>query len=85
MVESLRPSWIHVTWSAGGTSSEKSLDLARAAKNLGVEVCLHLTCTNMERQKLDETLDVSGDQRKVMLLADCFVRRPSKKPVYKMS
>ena len=61
------------------------MDLARAAKNLGVEVCLHLTCTNMERQKLDETLDVSGDQRKVVLLADGFHRRPSKKPAYKMS
>lgn len=60
MIATLSPSWIHVTWSAGGTSSEKSLDLAKAAKELGVEVCLHLTCTNMERKKLDETLEVSG-------------------------
>lgn len=58
MIQTLHPSWIHVTWSAGGTTSEKSLDLAKAAKDLGVEVCVHLTCTNMHTAKLDETLDV---------------------------
>ena len=58
MISTLSPSWVHVTWSAGGTTSEKSIDLVRAVKALGVEICLHLTCTNMERQKLDDTLNV---------------------------
>jgi hypothetical protein len=28
-------------------------------KRTGIPACLHLTCTNMERSKLDETLEVS--------------------------
>ena len=58
MVSTLSPSWIHITWSAGGTTSDKSIDLVKAVQALGVEVCLHLTCTNMERKKLDDTLAV---------------------------
>lgn len=68
MIHTLHPSWVHVTWSAGGTTSEKSLDLAKAAKDLGVEVCVHLTCTNMQTAKLDETLDVSEVQLRLTRL-----------------
>lgn len=58
----LSPSWIHVTWSAGGTTSEKSIDLIKALHGLGIEICLHLTCTNMERKKLDDTLQVRSSR-----------------------
>ncbi|PWN46628.1 methylenetetrahydrofolate reduct, partial [Violaceomyces palustris] len=99
MSTEVRPSWIHVTWGAGGTTGDWSLELAArvqsgnlnpavplstgpgqdspesvAAKVLGLEnvkelkrfehafeqpldTCLHLTCTNVRRQSLDETLD----------------------------
>jgi len=57
----LSPSWIAITWGAGGTTQERSLYLAQAAsKQLGLNPCLHLTCTNMEKSKLDQTLSVSS-------------------------
>lgn len=58
MCTTLDPSWIHVTWGAGGSTQERSLELAGAVQGLGVDVCLHLTCTNMERSVLDGTLEV---------------------------
>ena len=55
----LDPTWLHVTWGAGGSTQERSLDLAGAAQGLGVDTCLHLTCTNMEQEVLDMALEVS--------------------------
>ena len=94
----LEPSWIHVTWGAGGTTGGKSLELAgRIQKgkldpdvelvqteinHIGsgtqqhienvkggqeweqeradpCDVCLHLTCTNVEKSSLDQTLDTA--------------------------
>lgn len=94
MRTNLDPSWIHVTWGAGGTTGGKSLELAgriqkgkldpdvdlvsNEVKQIGpgsqhitdvqggenwqgetadgCDVCLHLTCTNVEKKSLDETL-----------------------------
>lgn len=96
MRANLDPSWIHVTWGAGGTTGGKSLELAgriqkgkldpdvqlvqtqvkqfdsgshqqhinsviggEAWEQGGIDacdVCLHLTCTNVEKSSLDETL-----------------------------
>ncbi|SOV09556.1 related to MET12 - methylenetetrahydrofolate reductase [Ustilago sp. UG-2017a] len=96
MRANLDPSWIHVTWGAGGTTGGKSLELAgriqkgklhpdlqlvqTEAEHLdsgpqqqhldnvkggqpceqggldACDVCLHLTCTNVEKSSLDETL-----------------------------
>ncbi|SPO48687.1 related to MET12 - methylenetetrahydrofolate reductase [Moesziomyces antarcticus] len=85
MRANLDPSWIHVTWGAGGTTVEKSLELAgriqkgrldpatpllspngQNGSEAGEEwqhesadacdVCLHLTCTNVQKASLDETL-----------------------------
>lgn len=55
------PAAISITWGAGGSTSERSLGLAEfIAKNVsGVEGILHLTCTNMEKEKVIEALDVS--------------------------
>lgn len=55
----LKPSCIHITWGAGGSTSERSLELAAVAQmRLGVPACLHLTCTNMEKETLERTLHV---------------------------
>lgn len=75
---SLKPGWVHVTWGAGGSTRESSLELAiRVQKGAldpstpwesengkrshldtsGSDVCLHLTCTNVERSILDATLE----------------------------
>ncbi|SPO31579.1 related to MET12 - methylenetetrahydrofolate reductase [Ustilago trichophora] len=96
MRANLDPSWIHVTWGAGGTTGGKSLELAgriqkgkldpdvqlvqsqvqqiglgsqqhidnlkggeswQSQDNLDAcDVCLHLTCTNVEKSSLDDTL-----------------------------
>merc|ERR1719352_2170088 len=49
--------WIDVTWGAGGSTSEKTLELCiNALKVHGLNVMMHLTCTNMEKEKLLEAL-----------------------------
>lgn len=51
--------FVSVTWGAGGTSAERSVKLAQhLSKALGskVPIVLHLTCTNMSKKVLDETL-----------------------------
>ncbi|GAM83945.1 hypothetical protein ANO11243_019350 [Dothideomycetidae sp. 11243] len=58
MSHSLRPLFVNVTWGAGGSTSEKSLALVELTqRQLGLTTCLHLTCTNMSRRLIDETLE----------------------------
>ncbi|UJO19206.1 Methylenetetrahydrofolate reductase 2 [Fulvia fulva] len=58
MAHSLRPLFVNVTWSAGGSTSVKSLALAELTqRELGLTTCLHLTCTNMSRELIDEALE----------------------------
>lgn len=60
MSRTLDPTWVHVTWGAGGSTQERSLELAGAVQGMGVQCCLHLTCTNMEKKVLDGALKVSS-------------------------
>lgn len=55
------PAAISITWGAGGSTSERSLGLAEfVTRNIeGTEVVMHLTCTNMAREKVVEALEVS--------------------------
>lgn len=53
------PLAVSVTWGAGGSTAEKSLELAQQVVDMGVEVILHLTCTNMPKDKVDFALRVS--------------------------
>lgn len=56
---SLRPIAISVTWGAGGSTKERSLDLAGFTQSeYCVETILHLTCTNMEGGMIDDALKV---------------------------
>ena len=51
------PLFVTITWGAGGSTASKSLELATACQNdHGMTTCLHLTCTNMEREILDDAL-----------------------------
>lgn len=57
MSRSLQPLFVTVTWGAGGSTADKSLELAELTqRELGITTCLHLTCTNMKRKVLDEAL-----------------------------
>lgn len=57
MERALRPLFVNVTWGAGGSTSQKSLELAELCqREVGLTTCLHLTCTNMSKKLIDEAL-----------------------------
>ncbi|KAH7584218.1 MET12 [Nakaseomyces glabratus] len=57
-MSALDPLFITVTWGAGGSTSEKTLELAQIAqRDLNVPICMHLTCTNMDTTLIKEALD----------------------------
>ncbi|ODV86810.1 hypothetical protein CANARDRAFT_6378 [[Candida] arabinofermentans NRRL YB-2248] len=53
----LGPSFVTITWGAGGSTAQKTLDLAiTCQKELGLTTCLHLTCTNTSKDVIDNAL-----------------------------
>ncbi|KAL5529588.1 hypothetical protein ACEPAG_5573 [Sanghuangporus baumii] len=53
----LNPIAVTVTWGAGGSTRERSLDLAEVTQTEhGLDTILHLTCTNMEQGLVDDVL-----------------------------
>jgi len=53
------PEFIDVTWGAGGSTAEATLEIcANSSKYSGLETCMHLTCTNMPKEKIDNALAV---------------------------
>jgi methylenetetrahydrofolate reductase (NADPH) len=58
MSHSLHPLFVTVTWGAGGSTAERSMELAELCqRELGLTTCLHLTCTNMKRELVDRALE----------------------------
>lgn len=54
----LDPTFITVTWGAGGTTADKTLELAGViSQSFDIPVCMHLTCTNMETEIIDSALE----------------------------
>ncbi|KZO90499.1 MTHFR-domain-containing protein [Calocera viscosa TUFC12733] len=53
----VNPVGLSITWGAGGSTKQRSLDLAEATQRENPVTILHLTCTNMERAMLDDALD----------------------------
>lgn len=70
----LGPEFIDVTWNAGGSSSDVTLEVCTTAQSVyGLETCMHLTCTNMPRVKIDVALQrakESGIQNILALRGD---------------
>ncbi|KAI9884350.1 MAG: hypothetical protein M1823_003867 [Watsoniomyces obsoletus] len=53
----LGPAFIDVTWGAGGRLSDLTCEMVKVAQSVyGLETCMHLTCTDMERSKVDWAL-----------------------------
>lgn len=53
----LNPLWIDITWGAGGTTSGLTLEIAQHIQCFtGMDVMMHLTCTNMTKIQIDEAL-----------------------------
>merc|ERR1719487_1369443 len=62
--------WIDVTWGAGGSTSEKTLELCiNALKYHGLNVMMHLTCTNMPKESLKAALDTCKENGICNILA----------------
>lgn len=54
----VEPLFCDVTWGAGGSTSDLTLDLSgNIQKYLGIDVMMHLTCTNMPSGKVLEGLE----------------------------
>merc|ERR1719158_731970 len=54
--------WIDVTWGAGGSTADKTLEICiHALKYSGLNVMMHLTCTNMPKESLKEALQICKD------------------------
>lgn len=53
----LGPAFIDVTWGAGGSRSDLTCEMVNTAQTIyGLETCMHLTCTDMAKQKVDDAL-----------------------------
>lgn len=53
------PEFIDVTWGAGGSSADLTTEMvANAQAVYGLETMMHLTCTNMPVEKIDQALKV---------------------------
>lgn len=57
-LSSLNPLAISITWGAGGSTKDRSLELAGLTQAEGLSTILHLTCTNMEQGLVDDVLKV---------------------------
>jgi len=52
-----QPLFGDITWGAGGTTSDLTMDLATNFLKLGLEVNMHLTCTNIKAEDVRKALD----------------------------
>ncbi|CAO3699285.1 unnamed protein product [Rhizopus stolonifer] len=54
----LDPEFISCTWGAGGSTHERTLKLCSSAQTIhGLDTLMHLTCTNMEKDKINVALE----------------------------
>ncbi len=54
---SLQPAYIDITWGAGGSTARKTLEISKTIqKYFGLEVMMHLTCTNMSVSSINKVL-----------------------------
>lgn len=68
------PSFCDITWGAGGSTADLTLEIANRMQNsICVETMMHLTCTNMPVEKIDHALDTikaNGIQNVLALRGD---------------
>ncbi len=73
-IAKLRPSFMSVTYGAGGGTSKYTLDIAKNIKDLyGVPTLAHLTCVSSSRQKVKEKIEAikaAGIQNVMALRGD---------------
>jgi len=53
----LSPSWVDVTCGPNGVTTEKSLQICSTAQQtIGLETMIHVTCTNVSKEEIEDTL-----------------------------
>src|SRR5947208_16212138 len=53
----LGPTFIDITWGAGGRHSQLTCEMVNAAQaHYGIETCMHLTCTVKVKNNVDEAM-----------------------------
>jgi len=58
MLQSLQPAFVSVTWGAGGSTRERTLDLVTRIKGeTGIDAMAHFTCVGASRADLKSALD----------------------------
>ncbi|KAI8342662.1 methylenetetrahydrofolate reductase-domain-containing protein [Chlamydoabsidia padenii] len=61
-MQRMGPEFIDITWGAGGTSADLTTEIVSNAQSVyGLETMMHLTCTNMEVEKIDMALKAAKD------------------------
>ncbi|KAF4217277.1 hypothetical protein CNMCM8980_007733 [Aspergillus fumigatiaffinis] len=59
-MHSLGPSFIDITWGAGGRLSDLTCEMVNVAQSVyGLETCMHLTCTDMPLEKVNAALSTA--------------------------
>merc|ERR1719337_808395 len=55
--------WIDVTWGAGGSTADTTLSLCETAMDVtGLDVLMHLTCTNVTTEETRKVLQRCKDK-----------------------
>jgi methylenetetrahydrofolate reductase (NADPH) len=66
----MRPMWIDFTWGAGGSTADTTLNLCETAMDVtGLDVLMHLTCTNVTVDETREVLQRCKDKGLCNILA----------------
>jgi hypothetical protein len=72
-----KPLAVSITWGAGGSTADRSLDLAALTQEeYGIDTIMHLTCTNMEKGSIDVALRVRVYFHTIFVSLICFPRMP---------
>jgi methylenetetrahydrofolate reductase (NADPH) len=78
-LSSLNPLAISITWGAGGSTKDRSLELAGLTQAEGLSTILHLTCTNMEQGLVDDVLQVHRYFFFIVFSVQYFFEKAAKK------
>eukprot|EP00761_Pharyngomonas_kirbyi_P009770 gb/GECH01009788.1/.p1 GENE.gb/GECH01009788.1/~~gb/GECH01009788.1/.p1 ORF type:complete len:593 (+),score=137.16 gb/GECH01009788.1/:1-1779(+) len=58
----LGPLFVDITWGAGGSTSDLTLEISITSQNIvGIETMVHMTCTNMPKDKLRNAINTLKD------------------------
>lgn len=67
---SLHPAYIDITWGAGGSTADKTLEMCKTIqKYFGLDVMMHLTCTNMGESSIKKILTEAKESDLFNILA----------------